>query len=263
MRLVDYEMKVEREGRMKNPTSLFTRNQMNSNSESGKTRVQGILSRQSLLFFVAASSFFLGCTKFSQDHYVGVVDKKSGNFQFYRFRLRGNPGLNRVKFVTGWYDAAALDSLAKEHHSSLDGSDQQAGDTPQAASDKSGAPSMTAENFWITGPEGRAIRVDDKRFAIIMATDPQPILDAVDKFSELGSVIKEAKDKQKVEKNRKSKLCKALKSALKKGREANPTDARFNMLGELLPAVLGDCLEDAEENGNETPGQSPGTSSGG
>ncbi len=214
-------------------------------------------------FLLAIGLLALGCTKFSQTHYIGIVDRQNGTFQFYRFRLKGNPGLNRVKFVTGWYDADALDSLVEEHQSSFGQSDEQAADETSAGTDETSRQWEKSESFWITGPEGRALPVGDKRFAIVMATDPQPILDAVDKLSEIKPVIEDARKRRKDEKKRKSQLCEALKSALEMSQKADPNDARFSLLGELLPAILGDCPDNTTQKGNGTTSNNPDNSGGG
>ncbi|MEK6674367.1 MAG: hypothetical protein AABZ47_01780 [Planctomycetota bacterium] len=138
-------------------------------------------------FLIATGLSAFGCqsNRFSQTHYVGVVNKDTESVQFYRFKLKGFPGWTKTKFVTGWYSADAIDTFLGE----------QKFDTPKTSDSKSAG--EDAENYLVTGPEGQGFPIKDKRFTIIMSADPSPITDAISKIAKDEGLKKLIDDKVK------------------------------------------------------------------
>lgn len=151
----------------------------------------------------------LGCgTTLRETYYVAVVDLKRipngdteykpgasnwkpGALQFYRFDLKADAVLSDVQFVSGWFDARALEALAAEYVG------KKATPTTRPAKNEDGkkvAPTTQPTNnedtpylpkrYFIAGPQGRFLPAEDVRLAIIMNSDPKPLLEAIKGITE-------------------------------------------------------------------------------
>ena len=199
----------------------------------------------------------LGCSqnRFSQTHYVGVVDPATQILQFYRFDLVGDPGWTQTKFVSAWYDAAAIESLVGELGMSIladrDGN-RTSSTGAQAHPDKATATREAkadgcadSERYCITGPEGGSIPCKDKRLAIIMTSNPDAITKAIAElatFGRLASVLKPVSDDGRTPNKRHLKI---LKEIL----ERAPKDAVSKRAEDLVDALLAAQETDPNEEG--------------
>lgn len=171
----------------------------------------------------AAFVVLSGCnsTRFNQTHYVGVVNECTGTVHFYRFRLEGKPGWTKTKFLTGWYSADAIGRLLGEDEFTFiaSNSDEATGRSEDVKSDGASKPEGIQEpgyrqtrEYLITGPEGEGFNSKEKRFAIIMASDPTPFTDAIaslagdESINQLIERRVQEKEKKKADEERKRKL---------------------------------------------------------
>lgn len=237
-----------------------------------------------LLCAVPVLAWVAGCanTRFCETYHVGIVDCKTNAMQFFRFEVEGRPGfLSRTKFESGWYDADALAILVGERGitqpsskktkpkktdddknpkskpappplpATTPGTGGSAG--PQATAKPKGQRSGTSCEreryvYYTTGPEGAFLPATDKRFAIIMTSDPTLILDAIKKLTEseeIKKALEEAKEKKEDrDEEKKEARCKALKST----KAALLLDPRSAVLYGALMATEG-CKEEPPEPG--------------
>lgn len=173
----------------------------------------------------------LGCgTTLRETYYIAVVDLrktqkgdaeykpdrltwKRGALQFYRFDLKADAGLSDVQFVSGWFDARALEALAAEYVG------KKATQTTEPTKNEDGekvAPTTQPTNnedtpdppkrYFIAGPQGRFLPADDVRLAIIMHSDPKPLLEAIKGITESAELkaladgmLKKAQERRKKE----------------------------------------------------------------
>lgn len=166
----------------------------------------------------------LGCgTTLRETYYVAVVDLKKipkgdpeykpgasnwkpGALQFYRFDLKADAVLSDVQFVSGWFDARALEALAAEYvgkkatpttRPAKNEDGEKVAPTTQPAKNEDGkkvAPTTQPTNnedtpylpkrYFIAGPQGRFLPAEDVRLAIIMNSDPKPLLEAIKGITE-------------------------------------------------------------------------------
>lgn len=178
----------------------------------------------------------VGChnTKFDQTHYVGVVNPKTKALQFFRFELHGRPGLTSTQFVSGWYPEAALDKLVGEE---IDVFDLTSADRE---GDGKGNKDDSEKSYLVTGPEGQSKKLKDKRLAIIMASDPAPITNAIAKLAKskeledlLENLGKKAGDEDKRQRKRLKKFCEFF---AKSGADDKQKEALKAICDLLLPS---------------------------
>lgn len=180
-----------------------------------------------------------GCARssFSQTYHVGVVDDLTGAVQFYRFEVTGRPGwFSKTKFVSGWYDAEAVASLAGERTGLPGGTDK--------------ADTKDQRNYFVTGPEGEATFLTrDKRMSIIMASDPSKILDAIKSFAkdaELRRLFQNALEAKEKDQTTTKRVCAAL-GFLK----SSASNAKAKLAAETAEKLL--CIDSqGEQSGAES-----------
>ncbi|MGB0717263.1 MAG: hypothetical protein ACPGXK_15400, partial [Phycisphaerae bacterium] len=121
-----------------------------------------------------------GCTQFDETYHVGVYREGAGQpMQFYRFRMKGTADWGtKTKFASAWYPADAIQAVVGEYRpSELIASGQATDGIPSSLS-----PSDDHEH-WVVGPEGARQTLRDQRLVIFMASDPEPVTQAIQSFA--------------------------------------------------------------------------------
>jgi len=176
-----------------------------------------------------------------------------------------------TKFHTGWYSADAIDSLlgekgfstpsrpsaGKSKDNNEDGDKKENTDTSENnGKNGNGNGYRDSEQYLVTGPEGQGFPIEEKRFTIIMSSDPEPITGAITKLANDESLkkliddqVEKAKKKKEEEEAEKKKRQEFIVGSLKAS--CNSTDPKVISAIKIFEVSLGEkiCDDKASQPG--------------